>query len=206
MEEELEKYWLESKNFKIQQKKPEWVSFIKEVYKDGKINNTLEIGCYDGGTTISLANITKNLITIDQPIKPRFDVYQYNVGDKELFGTELLNTKTNFKYVGGNSHSEEIYNKTFELLNGEKLDLLFIDGDHTYEGVKSDFYQYKSLVKPNGIIALHDVHNSDFHEKHGCFVHNFWDEVKDKYEHKVFYDNTQYHEWGGIGLIINKEI
>jgi len=42
-------------------------------------------------------------------------------------------------------------------LNGEPLDFLFIDGDHTYEGVKRDFEMYSPLVRNGGIIAFHDI-------------------------------------------------
>jgi predicted O-methyltransferase YrrM len=39
---------------------------------------------------------------------------------------------------------------------GEPLDFVFIDGDHSYEGVKADWVGFKQLVGPGGIIALHD--------------------------------------------------
>lgn len=201
--EKLEAFWSESINFKIQQKKAEWLGFIDKIYGKNKINNVLEIGCYDGGTTVFLSNICNNLITVDQPVTPRFDTFKYHIGDESIFGSELLKTKTNFNYVYGNSHDIETFNKVKELLDGEELDLLFIDGDHSYEGVKSDFNTYKELVKNGGMIALHDVHRSSFHENHGCFVHNFWDEIKSNYEYMEFYDDKQYHEWGGIGLILN---
>lgn len=204
MENELELFWDESLKFKVQQKKIEWINFIKKIYNGIKLNNVLEIGCYDGGTTIFLSNISNNLITIDQPIEPRFDTFKYNVGDTANYGSKLLKSKTNFNYIGGNSHSDETFNIVKKLLGEESLDLLFIDGDHTYEGVKKDFNQYTKLVKKGGLIALHDIHRSSFHEQHGCFVHNFWDEIKNNYEHLEFYDNSQYHEWGGIGLVYNK--
>lgn len=37
------------------------------------------------------------------------------------------------------------------------LRLLWIDGDHTYKGVKSDFDNFAHHVNDNGIIAMHDV-------------------------------------------------
>lgn len=37
-----------------------------------------------------------------------------------------------------------------------KLDLLIIDGDHSYEGVKRDLDAWLKHVKPNGLIFLHD--------------------------------------------------
>lgn len=38
-----------------------------------------------------------------------------------------------------------------------KIDLLFIDGDHSYEGVKQDFELYSKLLSENGVIVLHDT-------------------------------------------------
>ncbi len=38
-----------------------------------------------------------------------------------------------------------------------KIDLLFIDGDHSYEGVKQDFDLYSSILSNNGIIIIHDT-------------------------------------------------
>lgn len=37
-----------------------------------------------------------------------------------------------------------------------KIDLLFIDGDHSYEGVKLDFELYSKLLAPKGVVILHD--------------------------------------------------
>lgn len=39
----------------------------------------------------------------------------------------------------------------------EKIDMLFIDGGHTYNQVKLDFELFYPHVRPGGIIALHDV-------------------------------------------------
>jgi predicted O-methyltransferase YrrM len=36
------------------------------------------------------------------------------------------------------------------------LDLLFIDGDHSYEGVKADWDSYKSLLRVGSIVVFHD--------------------------------------------------
>lgn len=38
-----------------------------------------------------------------------------------------------------------------------KIDVLFIDGDHTYEGVKLDFDLYSTILSPNGVIIIHDT-------------------------------------------------
>ncbi len=41
--------------------------------------------------------------------------------------------------------------------NGDKIGLLFIDGDHSIEGCESDFLAWESYLMPGGIILLHDV-------------------------------------------------
>jgi len=44
-----------------------------------------------------------------------------------------------------------------------KIDLLFIDGDHSYEGVKQDFDLYSIILSDNGVIILHDT-DANFEE------------------------------------------
>ena len=38
-----------------------------------------------------------------------------------------------------------------------KIDMLWIDADHTYEGVKKDFDLYSQIMNDNGIIIIHDT-------------------------------------------------
>ena len=47
------------------------------------------------------------------------------------------------------------------LLDQQKLDLLFIDGDHTYRSVLADWLIYKNFVAKGGIIAFHDCVGND---------------------------------------------
>jgi predicted O-methyltransferase YrrM len=36
------------------------------------------------------------------------------------------------------------------------VDLIFIDGDHSYQGLASDWRAWSHLVAPGGIVGLHD--------------------------------------------------
>ena len=54
------------------------------------------------------------------------------------------------------STSEEAFYNFF-VRQDIKIDFLFIDGDHSYEGVKLDFDLYSTLLSKNGIIMLHDT-------------------------------------------------
>ena len=83
-------------------------------------------------------------------------------------------------------------------MNGEKLDFLFIDGDHTYEGVKKDFEMYSPLVRNGGIIAFHDICPHPPEKK--CEVSKFWNEIKQRYKCVEIVEDWR-QNWAGIGVI-----
>ena len=60
-----------------------------------------------------------------------------------------------FKLFIGDSQTFETRDKVKEFC--PQYDLIFIDGDHSYEGVKRDFELYKTLLSPRGHIIFHDV-------------------------------------------------
>jgi predicted O-methyltransferase YrrM len=59
---------------------------------------------------------------------------------------------------------------------------LFIDGDHTFEGVKKDWEMYSPLVRPGGLIVFHDV-AGNYGETQ---VKAFWDTIKTSYSHREY--------------------
>ena len=52
-------------------------------------------------------------------------------------------------------YSHDVFDKVRDIT--EKIDFLFIDGDHSYEGCKKDVALYMPLLKSGGIIAFHDI-------------------------------------------------
>ena len=52
------------------------------------------------------------------------------------------------------------------------VDFIFIDGDHSYEGLRGDWLAWKDRVAPGGIVALHDSRQRD-----GCGSERFAQEV-----------------------------
>jgi predicted O-methyltransferase YrrM len=165
-----------------------------------KPKNILEIGTANGGTLFLFSRIASedaSIISLDLPFGPFGGGYPtWRIPLYKSFA--LSNQKIHL--VRGDSHSEANLEKVKTILNGKKIDFLFIDGDHTYVGVKKDFEMYSSLVKKGGIIALHDI--VPHPPKTGCKVDPYWNEIKAEYEHVEIVENWN-QKWGGIGLIKN---
>jgi len=60
-----------------------------------------------------------------------------------------------------------------------EYDLIFIDGDHSYEGVKIDFELYKELLSNRGVILFHDIDPNHISpgDAGGGEVLKFWEEL-----------------------------
>lgn len=54
------------------------------------------------------------------------------------------------RLLTGDSHAPEFKQRVAAELGGEKVDFLFIDGDHTVEGVTADYEDYREFVRPGG--------------------------------------------------------
>lgn len=49
------------------------------------------------------------------------------------------------------------FDEALEKFADESIELLHIDGEHTYEAVKRDFFRWWSKVKPGGVVVMHDA-------------------------------------------------
>ena len=158
----------------------------------------LEIGTAEGGTLFlfsRVADMNAMLISVDMPGGPFGGGYPaWKIPLYKSFAWE----RQNIKLIRADSHNPETFEAVKKTLSYRSLDFLFIDGDHSYEGVKSDFEMYAKLVRRGGIVALHDI--VPHPPETGCEVNKFWEEIKDKYHCLEIVKNwTQ--EWGGIGVI-----
>ncbi len=101
--------------------------------------------------------------------------------------------------VRGDSHRPETFERIRTLLGGREVDFLFVDGDHTYQGVAADFATYSPLVREGGMIGFHDITPAGDPELVGG-VPTFWQELKTDHEVEEFVD-----DWGqdscGIGFL-----
>ena len=83
-----------------------------------------------------------------------------------------------FKLFIGDSQTEETRDKVKEFC--PQYDLIFIDGDHSYEGVKRDFELYKTLLSSRGHIIFHDIDPDHiFRDGAGGQVYKFWQDLEE---------------------------
>lgn len=73
----------------------------------------------------------------------------------------------------GDSHDPDSLSWLQEQLAGRPVDVLHIDGDHSYEGVDADYIMYSPLVRSGGLVLVHDVLN---HWDSRVKVHDWWTE------------------------------
>jgi predicted O-methyltransferase YrrM len=97
------------------------------------------------------------------------------------------------------SHKPQTIEEVRDLFNNHPIDFAFIDGDHTYEGVKADFHNYGPLVRPGGTIAFHDIlPRPDLPD---IQVDRFWSEVREKYDTRELIGPEGSGRKIGIGMI-----
>lgn len=165
-----------------------------EIYKEIKPKNIAEIGSFYGGTLwffIKNNPHLEKIIVIDMPIPPSDERYNEMIVAKEQW-IQWISEYTKFQNYEGNSHETTLIAAVKDNNIYNDVDMLHIDGDHTYEGVKSDFENFKSLVKPGGIIVFHDVVGIPD-------VAKFWNEVKEIYP-ETFREISHDGGWG-IGIL-----
>lgn len=103
-------------------------------------------------------------------------------------GCDYLGLDISDKYampdILGDCHAAPVVEQVKTWLSGRPINLLFIDGDHSYEGVRQDYEIYAPMVK--GLIAFHDLAGEPG-------VRRFWNELQSaKYGtmRRVFIDMT----------------
>ena len=192
------------------------ITKLQELLQDYEIKKVLEIGTYRGGTAMLWANIVApeegHVFCADMRFDwGSFHDHGYANIENKTYRRQVYNDSPYEKFITeiqGDTHDSEFV-KNLCAQVGE-VDLLFIDGDHSYEGVKQDFENYSALVKNGGYIVFHDILETSYHKQNGCNVSQFWNEIKNKYASYEFIDPKDYPgcpaDSMGIGVLKMSEI
>ena len=172
---------------------------LMEVLQKNKPKIILEIGTANGGTLFLLCKIADPnaiILSIDL-LEGKFGGEYYPQWKTSLYNSFASKTQK-LHLIRSNSQDKKTLEIVKKILGKRKIDFLLIDADHLYNGVKSDFGMYSSLVADDGIIAFHDIVPGPKENVGG--VPKFWKKIKTQYNSAEILDN-EYKETCGIGIL-----
>ncbi|HMF57368.1 MAG TPA: class I SAM-dependent methyltransferase [Pyrinomonadaceae bacterium] len=185
--------------FRPMQKQSEIFRLV-EILKAQKPSTICEIGSARCGTTFLLAQAAATgatIITLDLVMPP----------PRATAVKSFARDEQQIICLQKNSHSPQTVEDVRACLNDCNLDVLYLDGDHSYEGIKTDFELYSPLVKRGGIIVFHDIvpdnrirYGSETTSDVGG-VPQFWKELKAAHAHVEEIVEDYEQDGFGIGIL-----
>ena len=166
------------------------VLYVKDYIMKERCKNYFEIGTHFGHSLCSIlqSKYRSKIVSCDRFCVGDGIAPDCRVEDVEQLANDNMK-KFNIhgydcKIFRGNSHSNEMHLKVKdEFLDG--IDLLFIDGDHSYNGVTLDFEKYFGLVNSGGYIIFDDylpLMIGDKHRECPIAVNHLVDKYRDQLE------------------------
>ncbi len=164
---------------------------LLELYRRQNPANVLEIGTYHGGTLYHwLQNTARpgaKIVTVDS--------YAVGVDNRHLYDDWNVND-TRLVVIEGDS-AEAGTVRAIE--HHGPYDFVFIDAGHYYKEVERDWENYWPMVKPGGLLCLHDILTHPAWPS--IEVGRLWEQIKTiDYTFEIVADRNA--EWGGIGVVL----
>lgn len=187
------------REYELIQNPVEILNFLK-FYSQLDCKNVLEIGTFYGGTFYLLCKLSNELgkkVSVDYP--EGATAYGPPTDHINNIASRLKTFASNVHVLSKDSHAQSTVEAVENIFGGEEVDFIFIDGDHTYDGVKKDYEMYKHLLKDGGYIGFHDINAESGKLSKHCQVDVFWKELLQNGNLNA----TEYnqHGPGGIGVI-----
>lgn len=158
--------------------------------------NVVELGTHYGTSYFSLCAAIKALNL--ECTANAVDTWQ---GDEHagFYGDEVYEIvqQRNSTYVHFSTLHRKPFKEALSYFPNGSVDLLHIDGYHTYECVSEDYHTWLPKLSTRGIILFHDTNVFD----HGFGVHILWKELALQYPHFNFL-----HGYGLGVLAVGQEI
>ena len=127
-------------------------ALLYRLVRDVGISTIVEIGRFKGGSTFLMASAMatgSTLWSYDLHVPARPDLVGADLDAELAAALRRLRIDDGVHLVVGDS-------LTVDLPPGP-IDLLFVDGDHSYEGAKADFERWGSHVRDGGHLLFHDA-------------------------------------------------
>lgn len=146
----------------------------------------LEIGTYAGGTAWAFGHL------------PSVDLMMcIDSGPEPDAAGRLANLPAEAHLIQSQSEEYGTLARVKSILDHRGVDLLFIDGSHDYESVRSDWELYRPLVRPGGLVMFHDT--QPHHDRPEVEVHRLWAQLEADYQTVEIVGEPG--TWAGIGVV-----
>lgn len=136
----------------------------------------VELGVHNGMSFFAACQVAKHLdlktecVAVDSWIgDPHASFHSSEVFDQ--FRSTIADRYPQHHYIRG------FFSDALQSFDNGSVDLLHIDGYHTYEAVKDDFDTWLPKMSDSGVVIFHDI---NVHER-GFGVWRFWSELSAKY-------------------------
>jgi hypothetical protein len=126
----------------------------------------VDLGTYLGRSAITMSLNAKKVVTIDlfedmaitddEELKLAYEYYGKN---KVIYNNTFEDVKKGIWPYSNVEVRKAVTSKEAVNFSDNSIDTLFIDADHSYNGVKRDFEAWISKVKVGGIILFHDYND-----------------------------------------------
>jgi predicted O-methyltransferase YrrM len=137
-------------SFAIEDSPEAWMGDVIRAFRLIKGRRTyLEIGTEDRGNLAFASTLLA-----DDAILIGVDIQENLIQDEKL--VSFIKPTQTYLSIVGDSRLPSTMASVEEALRGDRLDAVFIDGDHTAHSVVCDYTNAEALVQNNGIIFLHD--------------------------------------------------
>ena len=194
------------------------VLFIIKELLGNNCKSVLEIGTLWGGALITM--MQSKYISMFVSIDPFNGYYKKDEGKRDGFGSidPKVGKANSYDLVYENVVNNNLNQHKFKLLKGlstdktiidavskifaDGIDLLFIDGDHSLNGVLSDWNNYHNLINPGGIVVFDDYWSGNLAQYE--WPDDFMNVVK-AYE-QISSSPEFFNNWKEIGLYGDKKI
>lgn len=117
-----------------------------------------EIGSYCGASaSLALSNDRVSEVFCIDPLNLSSSHFKGSLSQEETLKKNISKVKTKAKSVIFKNFSSD--EKVLKFFKNKKIDILYIDGDHTFSGVMSDWNNFKDSVAKGGFVVFDDYYD-----------------------------------------------
>lgn len=173
-------------------KSPWWIGHIPfafEIVKRLKPQTIVELGSYSGS---SLAAFCQAVEAVRLNTKCfGIDLWKGDIhmGEFDESVYQGISNYMSMRYPDICILMRQEFNDAVNLFDDKSIDMLHIDGTHTYEAVSNDYYTWLPKISDRGVILFHDTNAT--YETIGAAARNFgvrdfFNFIKDRHPHFEF--------------------